>query len=132
MKKFVNYIMNVYLPLWFVDKKKYNFTNGSKHFFSIKRSTQKLFCAAHISVVTGYCKEMHFMRTLKILIAIILNHEQCVKKLRWRKTFKSRTAPSCSVRQRILKIPKLQFNFVCCFEMIDCQKKNKIIQSRNY
>ena len=41
-KELVDYIMNVYIPVWFAITKESNFTNGPQYFFSILRSAQKL------------------------------------------------------------------------------------------
>ena len=80
-KKLVDYIMKVYISVRFVNKIEGNFVNGPKHFFSTLRSTKKLSSKAFYvinKVLQGnvFCDDPE-----NILIAMIHDPEQCVRKL---------------------------------------------------
>ena len=113
--------MNAYIPAWFAFKKKSNFTDGSKRFFRILRSTQKLSDKTRNVVNKVLQRNAFCAHPEHILIAMIHEPEQCARVLGWRRIFKARVSPSHSTRQRIFKIPKLRFNFERYFEMIDWQ-----------
>ena len=91
LKKLVEYIVNVYIPVWFADKKEFNFSNGPIHFVSFISSAEKL--------------SSNTRSVLKTYFAMMHDPNHLVKKLGWKSNFKSRKIPSHSARQLILKIP---------------------------
>ena len=65
-----------------------NFTNGPKHFFFILRYTQKLFKKIRIKVLHKILQTKAFYDYFQnILISMIHDREQCIRKFGWRRIF---------------------------------------------
>ena len=77
----MDYIINVYIAVWFAIKKKSNFTNDPKHFFSILRSAQKSYDRARSVVDKVLQRHAFYAHPEHILIALIDDPEQCAREL---------------------------------------------------
>jgi len=115
----VQYIMNVYIPVWFSIKKNNSMTDGSRHFFKLMKYSQSMTQKVRVIVNRVLQRNAFFAHPENMLIAMLLDEEEHVRELGWRRILKCRI--NSSGGRRIFVLPKLNFDAVHYYEMINWQ-----------
>ena len=113
----VQYIMNVYIPVWFSVKKHSNFTEGARHFFKLLNFSRNLTKRVRDVVNKVLQRNAFFAHPENILIAMLFDDEEHVRELGWRRVLKTRI--SATTKRRTFIVPKLLLNSQKYYEMID-------------
>ena len=115
----VQYIMNVYIPVWFSVKKHNNFTEGARHFFKLLNFSRNLTKRIRDVVNKVLQRNAFFAHPENILIAMLFDDEEHVRELGWRRVLKTRI--SATTKRRTFIVLKLLLNSQKYYEMIDWQ-----------
>ena len=118
----VQYIMNVYIPVWFSVKKHNNFTEGASHFFKLLNFSRNLTKRAkRVRDVVNKVLQRNafFAHPENILIAMLFDDEEHVRELEWRQVLKTRI--SATTKRGTFIVPKLLLNSQKYYEIIDWQ-----------
>lgn len=118
----VNYIMKVYIPVWFTIKSKPNFSNGAKHFYKMVLSIQELNERTKIIAAKVVNRNAFFANAENILVGMISDEERHIRELGLRRILKARHSgrPNAQIRQFI--VPEINLNSKTYYDIINWQK----------
>lgn len=110
LEDIAQYIMTVYVPVWFAVKRHSSFTDGAKHFFMMMKSTQAL--NNRITNITNKVLQRNsfFAHPENILLTMIYDNQRHVRELGWRRILKCRKLALAHKGIRCFTIPKIMFD----------------------
>ena len=115
----VQYIMSAYVPVWFQIKSNSNLANGARHFFTLLNCSQSMTQRVRDVVNRVLQRNEFFAHPENILISILMNEQEHVRELAWRRVLKCRS--SSPLERRKFVVPKVLFDAEHYYEMIDWQ-----------
>ena len=117
----VQFIMTVYVPVWFNIKKNSSFIEGEKHFFEMMRLTQTMPERTRAIANKVIQRNCFFAHQENILVSMINDNDRCIRKLGWRRIFKARSQELSIKKVRNFVMPELHYNSLRYYEMINWQ-----------
>ena len=115
----VQYIMSVYVPVWFQIKSNSNQTNGAQHYFTLQNCSQSRTQRVRDVVNMVLQRNGFFAHPGNILISMLMDKQEHVRELAWRRILKCRS--NSSMGRRKVVVPKVLFDAEHYYEMIDWQ-----------
>ena len=109
LKEMVNYIMKVYVPTWFRIKRFKNCFDGIKHVYFLNTSARYLKPALQTVIYKTVQKNAYFAHSENILIAMLHDSDENIRKLAVEKIINIRSENSIDNHVRKFKVPKLNF-----------------------
>lgn len=119
MTSIVEYIMQVYAPMWFQIKRNPYSTDGAKHLFKMMQLSRSLNEETKAIIDPVIQRNGFFGHPENILLAMIKDQRRHIRELGWRKIKKYRAMQSL---QRTFKVPTLNFASTDYTEMIHWQE----------
>ena len=115
----VRYIMNLYVPVWFSIKRRNSCSDGARHFFKLLNFSQSQAKRVRDIVNKVLQRNAFFAHPENILLAMLLDKDEHIRELGWRRILKSRI--DSSKERRTFIVPKLLFDSNRYYGMIDWQ-----------
>lgn len=115
----VNYIMKVYVPVWFAIKLNPSVFYGAKHLFKMITTARNLDQYYRTIVNKVVQKNSYFAHPENLLLAMITDENSAIRELGYRRILKARNKNP--ENQRKFRQPKLILNAEKYYEMIDWQ-----------
>ena len=116
----VNYIMKVYVPMWFMIKRQTKCIYGAQHVFETIKIIQNLRNDIKTIVLPCVQRNAYFAHPENVLLSMIHDENVVMQKLGWRRILKVRENASKQKKMlRAFLIPRLNFNANSYTEMID-------------
>lgn len=120
LQNIVQYVMHVYVPMWFEIKRNSSSTFGARHLFQTIQKTQSLCEEVQTIVRPVIQRNGYFAHPENILLAMIADDRSHVRELAWRRIKNARTTNK-NTEVRIFKVPALNFEANDFIEIIDWQ-----------
>ena len=111
--------MNVYVPAWFSIKRRNSCSDGARHFFKLLNFSQSQAKRVRDIVNKVLQRNAFFAHPENILLAMLLDKDEHIRELGWRRILKSRI--DSSKERRTFIVPKLLFDSNRYYEMLDWQ-----------
>ena len=111
--------MSIYIPAWFQIKSNSNLTNGARHFFTLLNCSQSMTQRVRDVVNRVLQRNGFFAHPENILISMLMDEQEHVGEMAWRKILKCRSNSSLETRKFV--VPKVLFDAEHYYEMIDWQ-----------
>ena len=117
--KIVQFIMTVYVPVWFNIKKNSSFIEGAKHFFEMMRLPQTMPERTRAIANKVLQRNCFFAHQENIFVSMINDNDRCIRKLGWRRILKARSQELSIGKVRNFVMPELHFNSLRYYKMIN-------------
>lgn len=117
----VNFIMAVYVPVWFSIKMNPSASNGAKHLFSMITKSRSLSDESRNIVHQVLQNNAFFAQHENLLIAMIHDESPAIREIGYRRIIKARENPVHRNTIRKFQQPKLLFHATAFHLMIDWQ-----------
>lgn len=116
----VQYIMKVYVPIWFTIKRSVTVTEGSKNLFKAIKCTRSMPDEILKIVFPVIQRNGYFGHPENVLLTMICDEKKHIRQLGWRRILKAREADT-DEDIRTFQIPPLNFQAEYYYEMINWQ-----------
>ena len=115
----VEYIMQVYTPMWFEIKQSCDISHALMHVFETISKCQKLPSKVRDIVTPVVERNSHDAHPESVLYAMTSSPNENHKELAWRRILRCREEKSSSPCIRSFRVPKLNMNACSYIEIID-------------
>ena len=123
LKLLVNYIMNIYIPFWFLVKKHHSINDGARHMFTFIKLTRyldKKYLDIIDPVISRNC---YFAHPENILLSMLSDSRRDLRVLAVNKIIQARQSnDNTSIRK--FSVPKLNFQAAHYTDMVDLNTVN--------
>ena len=111
--------MSVYVSVWFQIKSNSNLKNGARHFFTLLHCLQSMAQRVRDVATRVLQRKGFFAHPENILISILMDKQEHVRELAWRRILKCRSNSSMERRKSV--VPKVLVDAKHYYEMIHWQ-----------
>ena len=115
----IEYIVKVYIPVWFSIKQKHSIAHGSINLFQLIESARKVSDRCQSIIKEVIKRNGYFAHHENVLIALVNDDNESLRKLGWRMAKKARELMKGNKNIRAFSIPKINFSAENYYNIVD-------------